>query len=527
MLDNAAADPRASRLRLADGCAAALGILWLAVFPLASDFTYAHITRAKWIAMLIGTGLSLPLTAAALLLEGKRPRRLPPAWLLLLGALLWIGLSACFGSLAGLRDRDGVLLSWLGSANRYEALATQLCYFAIFTCAALLPWRERSLRWTAVGTAAGVVCFCGVAALQYAGLNPLGLFPARRSIFTNYEFQSTIGNIDMCTVYLSVVLPFLGLRYALHGGRSGGLLLAAAGCGTLLQLLMDVQAGFIYLLLWGALTLCLLTARPVPQARPGWRGRTLCLLAVLLLACCLRRTLLLPWLRPEMKAQAVAFTLDVGQLGLCCLAGAAGCALLALKLRKKDSGGLRMRTVALAFVAAGLLALAGIRLAPIPERMGGLWELHELLCGRPQDQFGSWRLGAWRASLLYSRESPLFGTGPGSFTAGMDDFLVHSGIVLGEHYDNPHNVLVNLLVTSGYPAMLLYGAGMAAAVWQGGRNRRHELSASLLCYLAQAMFTFSICLVSPIAWAACGIAVSAEDRDVGTDEAETEESPAE
>ena len=41
------------------------------------------------------------------------------------------------------------------------------------------------------------------------GVNVLGLFPAGHSIYTNYEFQSTIGNIDMVSGYLSLVVPLL------------------------------------------------------------------------------------------------------------------------------------------------------------------------------------------------------------------------------------------------------------------------------------------------------------------------------
>ncbi len=46
--------------------------------------------------------------------------------------------------------------------------------------------------------ALALVLFCGVVALQYAGLNPLELFPGTLSTRTNYEFQGTIGNSTWC-----------------------------------------------------------------------------------------------------------------------------------------------------------------------------------------------------------------------------------------------------------------------------------------------------------------------------------------
>ena len=52
-------------------------VLWLGVFPLAGDFSYAHITRAKWIAMGLGLIPTLACGAACLILSrrgGLRPR---------------------------------------------------------------------------------------------------------------------------------------------------------------------------------------------------------------------------------------------------------------------------------------------------------------------------------------------------------------------------------------------------------------------------------------------------------------------
>ena len=54
-----------------------------------------------------------------------------------------------------------------------------------------------------------MTAFCGIVALQYAGINVLGLFPTGRSIYTNYEFQGTIGNIDMVSGYVMLVMPML------------------------------------------------------------------------------------------------------------------------------------------------------------------------------------------------------------------------------------------------------------------------------------------------------------------------------
>ena len=46
---------------------AALGALWLGLFPLWNDLSYAHITRAKWLAALVLCGVTVAACAAVLI----------------------------------------------------------------------------------------------------------------------------------------------------------------------------------------------------------------------------------------------------------------------------------------------------------------------------------------------------------------------------------------------------------------------------------------------------------------------------
>ena len=88
--------------------------------------------------------------------------------------------------------------------------------------------------------------------LQYAGFNPLSLFPMGRSIRTNYEFQGPIGNIDLVSACVCLLMPGLLGSFVL-GQKHHWLHLPGGLCAILLTLLMDVQSGLIVL----ALTLVL------------------------------------------------------------------------------------------------------------------------------------------------------------------------------------------------------------------------------------------------------------------------------
>ena len=122
---------------------------------------------------------------------------------------------------------------------RNEGLLTQLCYLAIFLCFSLVLPHRRMLR---AGTAAGLALFTGIVLLQYLGRNPLDLFPRGRSVQTNYEFQGTIGNIDMVSGYLCLAVPMLVLPYVLHGRER--MVMACGVPGVLLECLLCSWSGW-------------------------------------------------------------------------------------------------------------------------------------------------------------------------------------------------------------------------------------------------------------------------------------------
>ena len=168
--------------------------LWDALTRLTTQ-DYSNITRAKWDGMLIFTMLTLLLTIPALFRREKR-RKLPLMLMLLF--LLWTGLSCFFGSHAGEMNAWGVPTVLWGS-GRYEGFVTIACYGLIFLC---LRRMDANVPALLTVCSAAVTGYLVLVLLQYAGFNPLSLFPMGRSIRTNYEFQGTIGNIDLVSAWV-------------------------------------------------------------------------------------------------------------------------------------------------------------------------------------------------------------------------------------------------------------------------------------------------------------------------------------
>ncbi|MBQ8159471.1 MAG: hypothetical protein IJ083_01865, partial [Clostridia bacterium] len=393
----------------------------LGVFPLLSA-TYSGITRHKYLSMLLLTALTLVLFVEEKIREGKTGASRGKTRALIfpsviLGSLwfLWILLSCFFGTMADALNSSGQRAVFFG-AVRYEGLISQSCYFLLFLLFALSKADvEKIIRFSA----ASLLVFSGIVVLQYLGQNPLDLYPKGRSMRSNYEFQGTIGNIDLVNGYLCLMIPLcLGLCL-MKGARGNVLLLLAGFSGMVLECLMEVQSGQMAMLLYMA---ALLVAALM---RPALRKRCFLQLSLFCLALTLRHLLYLPWLDDPMFRQQVTEAAELGQVytseapafgfhmkALPYIAACFAFAALAVVSHLHPGRAVRARWI---LGSGALLALAGFLLLwlyPWGEGSGAVWELHEILSGRGQDSFGSWRWGVWRHTLEMSGKSPLFGTGP-------------------------------------------------------------------------------------------------------------------
>lgn len=485
-----------------------LGMLWLAVFPLWQGGTYASITHAKWVGMLMLTALTAAACLYALWHRFREPGgpRLPRLSWLHVAALCYfvlVALSARFGAWADHENEAG-RLTVIWGAKRYEGLITQGCYGVIFLCLSLTRVRLRCLLDAA---AIVLLIYFGVVLLQYRGVNVLDMFPEGRSICTNYEFQGTIGNIDMVVGYVSLVMPLLLTGFALLK-RPGLLWLLSGLAGVLLMLMMEVQCGLI-------VTAALLFALGLMALRcPDIRWRVLLILGGSLIMFSLRQMTGLPWLD---GTEELTFPLPVTIRPLLpALAGLALMALAPLLRRRKGPAVPAAPTVFITLTALLSLVLL-LYVLPFPQG-SGLWEMQEILHGRPRDSFGSERIGVWRMTLEMAQDSPLWGTGPDAFLYALSDHMNRTGQSLIQTFDTPHNLLLGVLINSGLPAAVLFMTLCGGTMLRALRRARLDrivlpLTMAAGCYLLQGMFTFSICLVTPMFWAVLGMLAGQTARD--------------
>ena len=491
----------ATRERRATVLMTLLGGMWLGLFPLWQDGSYTRITRAKWTGMLLFTGVTAAVVLGLLLFRlirkrGEKPR-LHPTQGLALAYLGWLALSALFGSMADSVNSQGQLTVWMG-AIRYEGLATQCCYILLFLLMSLYPSRLKAVMAAA---SVGLLVYSGIVAMQYAGLNPFHLFPPTRDIRIVPEFQGPIGNIDVVSGWLCLIVPALMFAYVLSKER--WLCLPGMTVGTLLLLLIRVQSGLLTLA--AVLALLVLAMLMFPQIRPRGCYALSCALTMITLWLLLG----LPW---HNGTEDIVFPHAMAAWKLLPLLLAVALIPLGKRFASHPGPAVPGRWMIL-LVCLGLAAAVVLLLFfPFPEG-GGLWEIQEALHGRGVDSFGSERYGIWRLTLEMSRQHLLFGTGPDTFWYAMQDYMYETGQTTLQNFDNPHNLLLAVLANNGVPALLLYLALMIAVAVTCLRAGRRDgwplaLLAGLAAHLLQGMFTFSICLVTPMFWVMLGMAVS-------------------
>ena len=471
-------------------------VIWLAIYPLLSGFTYTRITEDKAIIALALFFVTVVMMGTAIWHTRGSGRRLTLPMGLLLGLGAWLILSALFGTYAGTLNQRGLPAVLVGMI-RHEGVLTQLAYLCLFW---LFAKGQVSLRPLVTACGISQLLFLAVVLMQYAGLNPLYLFPAGKSTMTNYEFQGTIGNIDMISGYLCMMIPLTLGGYVLG---MGGKLALLGGTGSLfLMACMGVQGGL--LTLGFGVLLLLLTMMWLPQIRR--RGLQVLGWGCLAIAC--RQLTSFPWLDHTERLQ-FPYGISMTTLVLMIL----GAVLLYLSLTKWriwEQGGIPFGWSCLitAVLVGGMVT--ALLLMPLSPEANGLYEIRETLLGRGQDAFGSYRMGVWRHALALARENLLFGGGTDTFMTALSQRLADTGEALPELFDNAHNEYLNLAANNGFPALLLYLAAMITLLLTGRRSREKGcLAAVVLMYMAQAFFSFSIIIVAPMFWVAAGLCAAA------------------
>lgn len=397
----------------------------------------------------------------------------------------WAALSAACS------DYEGV---WLG-LSRYEGLLFILVCVAVYwAVSAYGRWDDRLLILL------GAVLFINAALglLQYAGANPLGLFPEGVDfhdafVLYNGQFLGTLGNVDVLGGFLCLTVPlFYGACLA---GRRLWVLAPLAAGGFVLAL-ADVDAACI------GLAAAVFLTMPWYCRQPNVLPRLCAAVGVLALSLAAGSTLYADretalCLRPGM-AQAILAAVGAVALLFGLLAARSA------RLCRPGSEKVPRRL----WILMAVVAAAGVGAAyALPFSSGTVGEVHQILHGTVDPSFGSGRVRIWREVLRLISQAPLLGGGPDTLAARMGftftRYSQETGSVIEAVVDSAHNGFLDIAVNLGLPALGFYAAGLVcwlrSVIWRRPRAADLVLPGAA-AYLVQICFTVSTSGVILLFW---------------------------
>lgn len=140
-----------------------------------------------------------------------------------------------------------------------------------------------------------------------------------------------------------------------------------------------------------------------------------------------------------------------------------------------------------------------------------VFQAREMMHGRIEDHFGSYRGWIWRRTPQLIRENPIFGTGPATFHWALGE-EVHeiSRSELNKTFDTPHNTYLQMAANLGIPALLAYltfiGSLFIPALKRAfTRPVLLAFGAAAVAYMIQSFFQIDTPIDRPLLWVALGI----------------------
>jgi hypothetical protein len=420
---------------------------------------------------------------------------------------------------------------WYGYIERYEGFWAFLCYGLTFLIIARY-YKPKHLHFIIFALSAFLVSLCGV--LQFAGYDIFKLFPfTDRSIvdaagnpfygnLTAY-FRTTLGNINVVSAYCSIVVVFFAAIYSGTRSKWSNIYLAASIMSFALLLVANSDGGKVGT---GAAMVLLIPFWICDRVKLGkilivLSGWCAVYAGYNMYLSILKSQLELPeiytfapadynFLRGVTPKNPVLFGIIAAAL---LLAGLFLIFILKKWTVKPIIFGKIAGIAILAVIFAGgilFVEIMGARWADQPANL--IWQMREIMHGRFEDTFGSYRGWVWKRGASVILNHPVFGTGPDTFYYALSEkYDMESMRAIGFGFDKAHNVFIQIAVCTGIPALLAYiiflGNLFFSAVKKAfERPVLFACCAAALSYLIQSFFCVEVPIVTPLYWAALGVA---------------------
>ena len=395
----------------------------------------------------------------------------------------------------------------LVGVGRAEGLITISLYCLTFLMITIFgKFRKRYITYFSISS----ICVSLVAILQYIGFNPFNMY--QDGIGThNVSFMTTIGNIDFISAFYCITLSISVTAFIfLDENRKVKLIhLLSILMGFFIFIIINVMSGRV------AFLVTLIIICPFILGNSKRLARSMIAFSMIILGLGINIII-----NPRYHYDIGKLTLDfqINAIAVAFVLITTVFWILAYMLYKNEYN-LKNKVKIAKIIYGGIIILvfiATISVYFINFKGGTLYEVHELLHGNFDDNFGTYRVFLWKRAFKLVKEHPLIGSGPDTFAVRFMSKYTEDIKSLGELTinDTAANVYITMLINIGIIGLLSYILFLILQLSNGIKNRNKYstvLLIGIMCYLVQDFFNLWVIIVTPIYWTLMAIHSLATD----------------
>lgn len=381
--------------------------------------------------------------------------------------------------------------------GRGEGLIAMILYTLSFLFVSLgAKFKKRYITYFSIAS----ISLNTIAVLQYIGFNPFNMY--QNGIGThNVSFMTTIGNVDFISAMYCILLTISFSAYVfLENSKKWEkiLHLISVLMGFFIIGIIDVQSGKVAFL--GTLAIIF----PFIISNNKRLSRFLIMITTILMAYCIN-IILNPEYHYDLHKLGLYFQFNyivILFLIVCSLLVFLAHILNKTKYELSDNKKI-VKFFYLGITSCGVLSL--LILYFVNFKSGILYEMHELLHGNFNDEFGTYRIFLWKRTLNLIPQYPILGSGPDTFAIRFMSKYSSDVAAIGPLTinDTAANVYLTMLINLGIVGLLSYLTFIFFQLKEGIKkmnNYSSILLIAIVCYLIQDFFNLSLVIVSPIFW---------------------------
>lgn len=474
--------------------------IMILIFPLIVDSTgFFHILECKWYSYITIAGSYVGINLLVILYFWifkkvnyfKNVKFSIVQWLAI--SFLAINILSCFTSpffkthnlFVGVGRGEGLIVSSL-----YILTFLSVSMFAKF--------KKRYIAYFSIAS----LLINTIAVLQYIGFNPFNMY--QDGIGThNVSFMATIGNIDFISAMYCILLTvsFSSFVFLEDEKRYMKIIhLLSVLMGFFILGIIDVQSGKVAFL--GTLVLIF----PFIVSNNKRLSRFIVMLATILMSYCIN-IIINPEYHYDLQKLDLYYQFNYIVVLFLIVCGVLVYLSRVLYKTKYDISENKNLVKYFYFGLIGCGILGILVLYFYNFRSGMLYEVHELLHGNFDDNFGTYRVFLWKRTIPLISQFPIIGSGPDTFAIRFmakytqDIAAMQNGVVTIN--DTAANVYLTMIINLGIIGLCNYLAFIFFQIKKGIKKMNcysSILLIAIICYLIQDFFNLSVVIVSPVFW---------------------------